>query len=469
MSVISVQDGQVPAVDAPRELLARLRRTFSSGKTRSYAWRHAQLTALLRLIEASEGDICRALEKDLGKAPMEVWVGEMGLLESEVRHARRHLGKWMRPTRVSSPLVLQPSWARIRPEPLGVALIIGPWNYPIQLVLGPLIGAIAAGNCAVVKPSELTPHASRLVAHLVDTFLDGEAIAVVEGGGEVVSGLLAERFDHIFFTGSGRIGRVVMEAAAKHLTPVTLELGGKSPCIVDARADIDISARRIAWGKFFNAGQTCVAPDYVLVHETCEQPLLQALKNAIQRFYGADPRQSRDYPRIVNARHHERLSALLGGGEVVCGGDVDAADRYIAPTVLRNVSLAHPLMQEEIFGPLLPVLTVSNIDEAIAFVNARTKPLALYVFSEDASAVERVLRDTSSGAVNVNDTITQMGVVDLPFGGVGASGMGAYHGKASFDTFSHEKCVLHRPTWVDPPLRYAPYTPGKLRWLRRLF
>jgi aldehyde dehydrogenase (NAD+) len=352
---------------------------------------------------------------------------------------------------------------------LGVVLIISPWNYPLQLLLVPLVGAIAAGNCAVLKPSEITPAMSDLFARRLPNYVDRESIQVVEGGVAETTALLAERFDHIFYTGNGTVGRIVMEAAAKHLTPVTLELGGKSPCIVDQHTDLDVAAKRIIWGKFFNAGQTCVAPDYVLVQQAIEDALLARMKQTLVEFFGDDPSKSPDYGRIVNERHHQRLMKLLpGSGEVVAGGVGDEEKRYIAPTILRNVPADAPVMADEIFGPILPVLKYAGIDEAIARVNARPKPLALYLFTNDEEVQKRVLERTSSGGVTVNHTLLHLTVPALPFGGVGASGLGAYHGKFSFETFSHRKSVLIKPTWLDLKFIYPPYDKTKrklVRWL----
>ncbi len=346
--------------------------------------------------------------------------------------------------------------------------MIGPWNYPIQLLLSPLVGAIAAGNAAVLKPSELAPASAAALAELVPRYLDTACIRVIEGGVPETEELLAERFDYIFFTGSTRVGRIVMEAAAKHLTPVTLELGGKSPCIVARDADMDVAARRIAWGKLVNAGQTCVAPDYVLVDAAAADSLVHRLEAAIRDFYGDDPRQSPDFARIVSPAHHARLCSFFEDGDVVVGGAADPDDRYVAPTILRNVRPDAKVMQEEIFGPILPVLTVESVDEAIEFVNAREKPLALYVFTRDKATSRRVVERTSSGGACINDVVAHLGVPDLPFGGVGESGMGAYHGRHGFETFSHRKAVLDKSTLVDPALRYPPYVENKTKWAKRL-
>jgi aldehyde dehydrogenase (NAD+) len=346
--------------------------------------------------------------------------------------------------------------------------VIAPWNYPVQLLLVPMADALAAGNCVVGKPSEVSAHTAATLARLVPKYLDPESVAIVEGGAPETGELLAQRFDHVFYTGNGRVGQVVMEAAAKHLTPVTLELGGKSPVIVADDADLDVAARRITWGKFLNAGQTCVAPDYALVGRSVAAPLVDRIGRAITRFYGPDPIDSADYARIVNERHFRRLDGLLGDGTPVVGGGTDPEQRYIAPTVLEGVALDAPVMDDEIFGPLLPIIPVDDVDEAIAFVNGRPRPLALYVFSRSGDVQQRVLDHTTSGGAAVNATVLQLAVPDLPFGGVGGSGIGAYHGRAGFETFSHQKSVLKKSTRFDPGLAYPPYTKRKERWLRRL-
>jgi aldehyde dehydrogenase (NAD+) len=371
---------------------------------------------------------------------------------------------------VRVPLTFRPGSAHLRPQPLGTVCIIAPWNYPVQLLFAPLVPALAAGNTAVLKPSEVTPTVAALVAELVPQYFDADTVAVVTGGVDETTALLAERFDHIFYTGNGTVGRVVMRAAAEHLTPVTLELGGKSPAIVAADADIDVAARRIAWAKFLNAGQTCVAPDYVLVDATVEDRFTAAITDAVTSFYGPDPSRSPDYARIVDTRHHDRLTALLAGGgyeTTVIGGTGDRNGRYLAPTVLAGVSPEAPVMAEEIFGPILPVLTVEGVDEAIRFVNDREAPLALYAFGGSADVLDRIVDGTAAGGVTVNHALLHLAVPDLPFGGVGPSGMGAYHGKAGFDTFTHHKPVLTRPARPDPSLMYPPYTSLKQRILRR--
>ena len=449
--------------------VASVRAAFDEGRTRSSSWRLKQLEGLVALVDAQEEAIVEALRQDLGKPALEAWAAELAYVRHEAESARRQLAGWMKPRRVRTPLVNQPGTSRVHAEPLGTVLVIAPWNYPFQLALAPVVGAVAAGNAVVLKPSEVAPATSALLARLLPQYLDPQCVRVIEGGIPETTRLLEQRFDHIFYTGNARVGRIVMRAAAEHLTPVTLELGGKSPCIVDRSADLAMAARRIVWGKFFNAGQTCVAPDYVLVHATVEEALVERMAEAVLAFYGEDPRESPDYGRVVNARHVERLEKLLhDGGRASVGGVVDAATRYIAPTILQEVDPFSPIMQEEIFGPLLPVLPIEDMDDAVAFVNARPKPLALYVFAEDGTISQEILRRTSSGGAVVNHVMMQLSVPDLPFGGVGESGMGAHHGKKSFDTFSHEKAVLERSTRFDPSLMYPPYTKQKRRWLRRL-
>ncbi|MGZ8735176.1 MAG: aldehyde dehydrogenase family protein, partial [Acidimicrobiia bacterium] len=413
------------------DIVKRLRAGFEAGRTRPIDWRRAQLRRLDAMLIERETDLLDALAADLAKPAIEGYLTETAFTRAEIAFALANLDTWVKPEKVAVPMTQQPGRAQTLREPLGVALIIGPWNYPIQLVLAPLVAAIAAGNAAVIKPSELAPASSRVLARLVAEYLDPECVAVAEGGVAETTALLAERWDHIFYTGNGTVGRVVMEAAAKHLTPVTLELGGKSPAIVDRHANVAVAAKRIAWGKFVNTGQTCVAPDYVLVDRAVERELLDGLASTVRSFYGDDPRTSPDYGRIINDRHFARLRGLLeSGGEPVVGGETNAADRYIAPTVLTAVDPGASIMTEEIFGPLLPVLPVDDVDDAIAFVNSREKPLALYIFSEADTVAERVIASTSSGGVAVNATVLHLAVPGLPFGGVGASGMGAYHGRA---------------------------------------
>jgi len=458
----------VPSTDIAKipNLVRRLRTTFDSGQTRPLHWRRDQLQRLRALVRNHGDELAQALHLDLGKPEFEAWSLDLAQVTAEATLALRKLVAWSRPQR--APGLPGLGRCKIVREPLGVALIIAPWNYPVGLLLSPLVGAIAAGNCAVLKPSESTMHTSTVLAKRIRETMDPTAIAVVEGGVEETTALLEERFDHIFYTGGGHVGRVVMRAAAEHLTPVTLELGGKSPCIVDEHVDMRIAVRRIAWGKFVNAGQTCVAPDYVLVSARREGEFLREIGVAIREFYGGDPSRSPHFARIVNQRHHARLVELLASGEICHGGRNDPETRYLEPTVMRNVAADSPIMQEEIFGPILPVLPVRNLQQAIDFVNDRPKPLALYVFSKDEDVQQTVIESTSSGGVSVNGTVLHIASPTLPFGGVGESGMGAYHGRHTFETFSHRKAVMTRGMRFDPKLLYPPYSERRTRWIRRL-
>ncbi len=442
-------------------LFAELKRNFRAGVTRPLSWRRTQLGRLKALIKENKQVLEQALKADLGKSPFESWVAELGFTINEIDHTLAHLDEWVRPETVSTPLAFQPAHSEIRSEPLGVVLIIGPWNYPVQLVLAPLIGALAAGNCAILKPSEVAGACSTAVAQLVPKYMDPQAVRVVEGAVPETSALLELPFDHIFFTGSTAVGRIVMQAAAKHLTPVTLELGGKSPAIVHSDANLKVTARRLVWGKLYNCGQTCVAPDYVLVHESKKDALVALIRKTVGSFFGADIRNSVDYSRIINERHFDRLVGLLEGQNAAIGGGSDRDSLFIEPTVLVDVDPASEVMQEEIFGPILPILTYRTLDEAIDFVNDRDKPLALYVFTNNRKTREAVLGRTSSGGAAVNQTVLHLAVPDLPFGGVGPSGMGAYHGRTSFEAFSHRKAIMSKPTVVDPDLLYPPYTEFK--------
>ena len=459
----SINSGWIQ-VNKIEPLVDSLRQSFASGRTKSYEWRRSQLEALLRLLEETRGEHLEAIRQDLGRNEFTFEI-EYGGVVKEAQAALASLSGWMRPRRPSLPLAFQPGSAEIRPEPRGVVLLIAPWNYPFQLVYKPLIGALAAGNAVLIKPSEVSPCCDALLRSVVPRFLDPACVAVASGGVPETTELLRHRFDYIFYTGGGAVGRRVMHAAAEHLTPVTLELGGKSPAVVDRDCDLGVALKRIAWGRFMNSGQTCVAPDYLLVHRSLEQRVLEGLRDTIREFYGDDPQRSPDYSRVVSARHCQRLQALIeqGAHRVFCGGRVDPADRYVAPTVLTGVDPRDAVMQEEIFGPVLPVLPVDSVDEAVAFINGRPQPLALYVFSGSAETQRRVVEGTSSGSVCVNDSVLQVACPTLPFGGVGESGMGAYNGAYSFELFSHMRSVLHRPTWADPDIRYPPYNATKLR------
>jgi aldehyde dehydrogenase (NAD+) len=434
----------------------RQRAFFRSGATRPLEFRRQQLQQLHDAIQTREPALLQALQADLGKSAYQAYATEIGLVLSELRHARRHLPAWMKPRRRRTPLAAWPARGFTQPEPYGVALILGPWNYPFQLLFSPLVGAIAAGNCSILKPSEFAPHTASAVAELVTATFSPDYVAAVSGGREVAETLLREKFDAIFFTGSTRVGKLVMAAAARHLTPVTLELGGKCPCLVCADAPPDLAARRIAWGKFMNAGQTCVAPDFVLVERQLRDPLVAALKRVLVEFYGPDPRQSPDYGRIINRQHFERLAAYLACGKVVHGGQLDPRELYFAPTILTDLPPDAPALHEEIFGPILPVLDFTSFDEALALLRDRPIPLALYLFTRDSRIQRRVLAETRSGGLCINDTVTHMIGKDLPFGGLGESGLGACHGKASFDCFTHQRSVLRRSLVVDPRLRYPP-------------
>lgn len=450
-------------------LLRKQRAFFQSGKTRDVSFRTEQLNRLKKAVQAFEPAILNAVKQDMNRPTFEGFTAEVGMCLDEISYATKNIRKWSRPTRVPTPITHFISSSRIIPEPVGVVLIIAPWNYPFQLAIAPLIAAMSAGNCAIVKPSELAPATSAVIAKLIGETFSSEYVAAVEGGVEVTTALLKERFDHVFFTGGTAVGRVILEAAAKHLTPVTLELGGKSPCIVDKNIPIEQTARRIAWGKFFNAGQTCVAPDYLLVHRSVKDPLIAAMKNVLHEFYGADPSKSADFGRIINERHFNRLTALLTKANIAIGGQSNAAERYIAPTIVDQVSLGDAIMGDEIFGPILPVLTYDTLDEALAIVQQRAKPLALYLFTGDRTVEARVLREVQFGGGCVNDTLIHLSSSHLPFGGIGPSGMGAYHGKAGFDLFSHKKSVLKKTALFDIKLRYAPYSKLKLSIVKRLF
>lgn len=446
----------------------RHRTFFQSGATRPVHFRRARLETFSRAIENHEASLLAALHADLRKSDLQGYGTELGLVKAEIRHALKNLRRWAAPAKRRTPLFVAPARGWVQAEPFGVALIIGPWNYPVQLLLMPVVSAIAAGNCVLLKPSELAPRTAEAIAVMLPKIFPTEFVSVVTGGVEVAEALLRERYDKIFFTGSTNIGRVVMAAAAKHLTPVTLELGGKCPAIVCDDAPIELAARRIAWGKFMNAGQTCVAPDFALVQREVCEPFVAALKKSIVEFYGEDASRSADYGRIVNARHFQRLVNYLQAGRVVFGGTHDAKDLFVSPTILTDAPLDSAVMQEEIFGPILPVLEFDQLDDALAVLRDRPTPLALYVFTNDRAMEARVLARTRSGGACVNDVLSHMVGAGLPFGGLGESGLGAYHGRAGFDAFSHHRAVVHRATWLDTPFRYPPQRLS-LRALRRAY
>lgn len=441
---------------------------FATGKTKDIQFRKEQLEKLKTAVTDYQDQITEALFKDLGKPKFEAIVTEVAYVGEEINYFLKHLDKWTKNKPVKTPVNFFPAKSFIVPEPLGQVLIIGPWNYPFQLVIIPLLGAIAAGNCALLKPSEITPNTSKVLADLIANTFEPSYITVVEGDKEIAQELLKQKFDHIFYTGGSAVGRIVMKAAAEHLTPVTLELGGKSPCVVEPDIHIEHSAKRIIWGKFINAGQTCIAPDYLLVHRQIKEELIEAMKAVLREFYGENPAESSDYARIVSEKHFNRLSQFLDNGKIIVGGETDAKNRYIAPTLLDGVNWDDPVMEEEIFGPILPILEYDSLEDAIDQVNSRPKPLALYLFSKNKTKQKQVLQETSAGGVTLNDTIVHIASTELPFGGVGESGMGAYHGKASFDTFTHYKSVTNRKFWLDVPLRYPPYA-DKFKFLKFLF
>ena len=459
-----------PITSAPdySSMFSDLNAVFETERTRSLAWRAEQLTALERMMSECEQEIMDALHADLGKHPQEAWTTEISYVAGDAAYCRKNLKRWSRTRKVHTPMLGQPGKSWLQPEPLGVVLIIGAWNYPLQLTLAGMAAAISAGNCAVVKPSELAPATSDVIARRVPEYLDNDCIKIVEGAVPETSALLELPWDHILYTGGGNVGRIVMAAAAKHLTPVTLELGGKSPCVVLPDADLMTTARRIAWGKFTNAGQTCIAPDYVLTDAATEKKLVPLIQQAVTEMFGENPEMSESYGRIVNDRHFERLVAYIGSGEVVIGGQTDAASNYIAPTVLTGVSADSSVMQEEIFGPILPMLQVDDLEAAIRRIRAGDKPLAAYIFTKDAAAEARFLEMVSCGSACVNDTMMFMTVEELPFGGVGPSGMGSYSGEYGFRTFSHMKAVMKRSWWPDLAVRYAPFTDKKFKLLRKL-
>ncbi|MCH8560802.1 aldehyde dehydrogenase family protein [Nesterenkonia sp. LB17] len=442
------------------------RAAFNSGRTRSMDWRRDQLRGILRLLEERAPEIHAAMAADLGKNDVDAHLTEVLSVKSEVKHAVKNLERWTRDRSTSVPFIVGSARAHVQRQPLGTVLIIGPWNYPFHLLLMPLIGALAAGNSVVLKPSELAPAVSATVAELIPEYLDAEAVQVVEGGVEETTRLLEHPFDHIFYTGNGTVASIVMAAAAKHLTPVTLELGGKSPVWIDSSADLTATAEALVWGKFSNCGQTCVAPDYLLTTPELAEPLALQIARVTRRAFGSDPARAENYGRIINERHAERLAGLLGSGRAVIGGSAEVSARYIAPTVLLDVEPDSAVMQDEIFGPILPILTVADHHEAIEFINARPKPLALYAFTEHPMVREDFLERTSSGGITFNTVMTQLAVSTLPFGGVGASGMGRYHGEYSVATFSHERGVLRKLPGFDPTrLAKAPISWGMRRIL----
>lgn len=449
------------------ELIKEQRAFFNNRTTGDISFRKQSLTALQKAIRKYEKELSEALRKDLGKAPFESYMTEIGFILSEIRHTLKHLNKWTAAKRCKTPLFLFGSTSHTRPEPYGIVLILSPWNYPVQLLLAPLVGAIAAGNCAILKPSPRTVHTNHILGKLISETFPPQYIAFLETDNRQTDNLLKQHFDYIFYTGGVAFGKRIMMAAAKNLTPVTLELGGKSPCIVDNDAHIQIAARRIVWGKYLNCGQTCVAPDYIFVHREVKDKLITALQAEIERQYGKSPQESPDYPRIISQDRFYNLLLLLKQGHIVAGGKYDDRDLYIAPTVISGILPENRIMSEEIFGPILPLLDFDDIDNVIDYVNNQEKPLALYYFGQNKKKARYVLQNTSSGGACINDVVTHVANTYLPFGGVGNSGTGAYHGKYSFDTFSHTRSIVQSTTRFNIGMKFAPYN-GKLKWLKKI-
>ena len=436
------------------DLVEKQRRFFQSKKTKELSFRLQALQKLKKIIQIYETEILAALKQDLNKSEFEAYTSEVGFVLKELTDTIKQIHSWAKPRKVKTPITHMGSSGSIHYEPYGVVLIIAPWNYPFQLAIAPIIGALAAGNCVLLKPSELAPNTSAILAKLVKEIFTEEYVSVVEGGIETSSALLYEKYDYIFFTGSVPVGKIVYESAAKHLTPVTLELGGKSPCIVHEDANIKLAAKRIAWGKFFNAGQTCVAPDYLYVHSSIKIEFLRKLQVAVKELYGENALENEDFTRIVSERHFERLTGFINNGKISFGGNHQLANLTIEPTILTDVSWNDEVMQEEIFGPILPVMEFTSMEGILEDINRRPKPLAFYIFSENKTVQQQVVNAVSFGGGCINDTVYHFTNPNLPFGGVGSSGIGAYHGKGSFELFSHQKSVLTQTTLFDIPLRY---------------
>ncbi|VVC77303.1 Aldehyde dehydrogenase [Aquicella siphonis] len=450
-------------------LLESQRNYFASGVTLPASFRIGQLKKLKSLIEKNESDITHAMKMDLNRSRTESVISEILLVTEEIDFIIKNLHRWIRPKRVHSIFPLcWPGRSVVRYEPYGSVLILGPWNYPFMLIMSPLIGAICAGNCAIVKPSEIAVHTQEVICRLISENFPSDYIAAVKGDHLVAQKLLEEKFDYVFFTGGTQVAKIIMQAAAAHLTPVTLELGGKSPCIVDETANIDFAARRITRSKFLNAGQVCLAPDFLMVHQSRKDELIGKLISTIRRFYGDDPLQSQDYCRIINQKHFDRISALMRAGRIIFGGSTRRSDLYISPTLMDQISWDAPVMQEEIFGPLLPIITFQNTQEVIQAIKAQPKPLALYLFTNNPETEHEILTRLSFGGGCINDCVMHITNYHLPFGGVGPSGLGFYHGQYSFKTFSHSKSIFKKTLPIDVGLEYPPYSDHKLKWLRRL-
>jgi aldehyde dehydrogenase (NAD+) len=447
-------------------IASTLRHAHQNDEHFSVKMRINKLTQLKKVIVKSESKIIQALKTDLGKSEFETYATEIGFILEEINYTLKHLESWAKIKKVKTPLTLFPGKSYIHSEAYGVVLVISPWNYPFQLCLSPFIGAIAAGNKVVVKPSEFAVETSTVIKNIITDVFNENEVSVIEGGLEETQTLLKQKWDYIFFTGSTGVGKIIMKAAAEHLTPVTLELGGKSPCLIEETANIDIAAKRVAWGKFLNAGQTCVAPDYVLIPKKLQDEFVARLKFHITTFYGLDAKTSHDYPRIVNNRHFDRLQALLIKDKIVVGGDLKREENFIGPVVMKDVELTDKVMEEEIFGPILPIVPYENLDDALKIIMNFPKPLAFYIFSENSEKQKYVISKVPFGGGCVNDTVIHLANPNLPFGGVGTSGIGSYHGQKSFETFTNYKSVYKQGTLVDIPLRYPPYNEQKLSWIK---
>lgn len=450
-----------------QNILQAQRNYFASNATKDLKFRKSQLEKLKKMITDNESAIIEALHKDLRKHEFEAYATEIGFVLVDINESIKKLKSWAKPRKVKTPPFHYIASSYTKADPYGNVLIIAPWNYPVQLLLAPLVGAIVAGNTAILKPSEYALHTSNLLTKLINSTFEPQYIKMIEGAVPETQLLLNEKFDFIFFTGSTNVGKIVYQAAAKNLTPVALELGGKSPCIVDTDIHLDYTAKRIIWGKFINLGQTCIAPDYILVDQKIKDALVEKMKFYIHEFFGDNPQESEALGRIINEGHFDRLAAYLNDGDVIEGGQLDREDKFIAPTLMENVGMETPVMQDEIFGPILPIIEYGNLREAIDLINQKSKPLALYIFSKNDKKINRILDETSAGGVTINDTLMHIANSHLPFGGVGDSGIGAYHGQHSFDLFSHQKSVLHRSFLIEEPIRYAPYKVS-LKWIRKI-
>ncbi|EPY2280855.1 aldehyde dehydrogenase [Clostridium sporogenes] len=455
-------------MESIRDMLKKQKSFFEKGYTKDINFRIEALKKLKHNIKMNEKNIFKALKIDLNKSEFETFITEIGIVYDEINGAIKNIKKWSKSKKVKTPITNFLASSYIYNEPYGVALIMAPWNYPFQLIMAPLVGAISAGNCVLLKPSELAVETEQIIVKIIKETFSDEYIGVVTGGVKESEALLKEKLDYIFYTGGINVGKIVMRAAAEHLTPITLELGGKSPCIVDKDANIDLAARRIAWGKFLNAGQTCVAPDYLVVHRNIKEKLISSIENYIIEFFGENAFESEEYPRIINERHFKRLEEYLKEGKIVSGGKTDISNLYMEPTIIEGINLKNRIMEEEIFGPILPVVEFEGIDEVIDIVKNNPKPLALYYFSEDKEKQEFIIKNISFGGGCINDTIMHLSTSTLPFGGVGSSGMGSYHGRASFETFSHKKSILKKSNLIDIKIRYAPFK-GKINLAKKLF